>query len=222
MSTLDWSFVALASGVLLFSFFGLVLLFSSLKNKKKYKMLRKKRPPKNKKKRKRFMAAKRRLESKLKKQFIWSIILLLFAGGSSFGAMYSRYYQQHRLNGKESEAIVQGYYLIDELSLQLENIKKNENPQKAIKNISNLSSKMVSFGFTKASMALKEDKQVLLNRYFNTMKQLGTNLHEQSLETLQNEEALAGYVNDINKLEMSQKEVFKQFKINEAALKKKQ
>lgn len=222
MSTLDWSFVALVSGVLLFTFFGLVLLFVAGKNRKKLRLLKKKRPPKNKKKRRRFTQAKRKLARSFRKQLTWGLLLLVFAGFCSGGAMYSRYYQQNRLNREESEAIVQGYYILDELAKQLENVNKNENPQKSIKNIRNLSAKMVSFGFTKSSATLKEEKQVLLNRYFNTMKQLGTNLNEQTVEALQQEETFNGYMNDIKKMEDSQKEIFKQFKINEAALKQKQ
>ncbi|MEI5990138.1 hypothetical protein A5881_001631 [Enterococcus termitis] len=222
MSTLDWSFVALASGVLLFSFFSLTLFFSSSRNRKKIKTFKKKRPPKNKKKRKRWIMHKKKLESKVKKQIAWSIVLFLFAAVAFSGAAYTRFYQQNRLNGKESESLVQVYYLLDEVSVQLEDIQKNKTPQKAIKNVGTLSGKLVSFGFTKASTTLKEEKQIILNRYFNAVKQLGTNLHAQSLESLQNEEVFKGYLDDIKKIKISQKEVFKEFKINEAALEKKQ
>ncbi|MEI5994262.1 hypothetical protein [Candidatus Enterococcus mansonii] len=222
MGTLDWSFVVLLSSAFLFTLLGLVLLFSSLKNKKRLGKLRKKRPPKNKKKRKQFFRTQKNIQRKFKKQIVWMCLCLLMAGGTSMGAFYSRYYQQNKLNGEESESIVQSYYMLTELASQVEHINKNENPQKSIKNVRNLSGKMVSYGFVRASVTLKEEKQLLLNRYFNSMKQLGKNLNEQTVESLQENEVYQGYMQDIEKLQTNQKEIFKEFKINEAALKKKQ
>ncbi|MBO0470111.1 hypothetical protein JZO66_06115 [Enterococcus sp. DIV0242_7C1] len=222
MGTLDWSFVVLLSSAFLFTLFSLVLLLNVFKSKKRLKAIKRKRPPKNKKRRKRFFVAKRKLQVTLKKQIMWTIILIFMAGGTSAGAVYSRYYQQNKLNGKESESIVQSYYILTELTTQLENVNKNENPQKSIKNVRGLSNKLVSYGFITASVSLKEEKQHLLNRYFIGVKELGKNLSEQSVETLQEKEAYQGYMNDIEKIKANQTEVFKEFKINEAALKKKQ
>jgi hypothetical protein len=222
MSVLDWSFVSLISVALLFMFFSLVLLFSSIRNTKKLKFYKKRRPPKNKKKRKRFIRAKRSLEQSMKKQLTWGIILFIFAGAALGGASYSRYYQQNHLQGKDSEAIVQGYYALQETAKQLENIKQNDNPQKSLKNLRQMAAKMTTYGYTKASSTLKEDGQVLLNRYFTRLKELGTNLYSQKIESLQDEETYTNYMNDIKKSQETQAEVFKRFNINEDALKKKQ
>lgn len=222
MGTLDWSFVILLSSAFLFTLFSLVLLLSALKSKKRLQVIKRKRPPKNKKKRKRFFMAKRKAQAALKKQILWTVIFIFMAGGTSTGAVYSRYYQQNKLNGKESESIVQSYFVLTELSAQLENIIKNENPQKSIKNVRGLSNKLVSQGFVTASVTLKEEKQHLLNRYFNSIKELGKNLSEQSVETLQEQEVYQGYMEDLEKVKANQTKIFKEFKINEAALKKKQ
>ncbi|MFD1901524.1 hypothetical protein GQR36_18670 [Enterococcus termitis] len=126
MSILDWSFVSLLSCALLFCIFGVVLLISFLRSRRKLKPLKRKRPPKNKKKRKQFIRMRNRLKKKAKRQLMTSIILLLLSVATISGALFSRNYQQNHLQGKNAEVIVQSYYLLDDLELQLQNLSKEK------------------------------------------------------------------------------------------------
>ncbi|MBL1229135.1 hypothetical protein IW492_07795 [Enterococcus sp. BWB1-3] len=222
MSVLDWSFVSLLAAALLFLFFGLFFLFFWGRTRGRMKKLSGRRPPKNKKKRKRWKRQQKELRAQYSRQctgWIVLLVLALLAGGGSF---YTRYYQQYHLQAEDSEAIVQSYYLLEELVVQLQELEAGTTPQKSFKNIHELSGRLGSYGARKAYQGLTEDNQKLLNRYFVQLRELGVNLNGQRVETLQATEAIQGYLTDIEKAEESQTKVFKQFKVNEAALKKNQ
>lgn len=222
MSVLDWSFVLLLSSTLLFSLFGFLFFISSFRTGRKYKAVKKKRPPKNKKKRRQFLRLRKQLEKKRKKQLFRSVLLLLIAGLSLGTGLYSRYYQQNHLPSEDSEALVQSYYLLDEAQLQINNIAAGENPQKSIKNLQEITSRLASYGARRASLSLAEDGQNLLNRHFTLLRELGVNLNGQTVDSLANQTTAESYLKDIEKVQESQSSVFKRFSVNEQALKKQQ
>lgn len=220
MSFLDWSFVALISSAFLFVFFASFSFFLSFSTKKKLSNYQQ-ASPKNKRKRKRFLVKQRRLEKQGRHQRnlgVLFIICMLLTGGSGF---YSRYYQMTNLEAGDSEALVQSYYLIEEIEVQLTNLKNGTNPEKSINNIREVSSRLASYGARRPYQGLTEEGQKVLTRHFSLMKDLGVNLAAQSVESLGNPETMESYVNDVTKLKDSQKKVFKEFKVNESALKQK-
>ncbi|MBP1046523.1 hypothetical protein I6N96_09515 [Enterococcus sp. BWM-S5] len=222
MSVLDWSFVILLSAALLFFLLGILFFFSFLLASRKFKPVKKKRPPKNKKKRRQFLQLRKQLDKKRRSRRLWSILFLLIAAMSLGGGFYSRYYQQNNLGGDDSEALVQSYYLLEEAVLQINNVQAGENPQKSIKNLQEVTSRLASYGARKAAMSLSTDGQTLLNRHFTMLRELGVNLNGQTVESLQNQGTSEGYLEDIEKVRESQSKVFKRFNVNEGALKKKQ
>jgi len=224
MSVLDWSFVSLLAAALLFVVFGVLALGMFIRTNGKWRQVKRKRPPKNKKKRRRFIQMKRQLEKQRKSQLVWLVVFLLIGGLSGGGAAYTRYYQQNHLQAADSEVLVQSYYLLDELTTQLDTLEQGETPEKTRKNIMDLSGRLASYGTRKAYLGLTEDNQKLLNRHFTLLREFGTNLNSSSrkLETIENAEILAGYKSDLEKAKESQATVFKQFNVNEAALKQKQ
>ncbi|OJG92160.1 hypothetical protein RV15_GL003545 [Enterococcus silesiacus] len=217
---LDWSFVTLLSSALLFFLFALFSVALSIMTRRKLRPL-KKRPPKNKRKRKQFILKRRKFEKQVKRQRNSGIILFVLMLMTTGGAFYTRHYQMNNLNANDSESIVQSYYLLDEVELQLSNIKNNENPQKSIKNLRELSLSLSSYGARRAYQGLTEEGQILLNRHFILLKELGTNLSSQTVDSLGNTDTMEGYQKDVKKVKDSQKKVFKRFKVNEAALKSK-
>lgn len=220
MSMLDWSFVTLLSSALLFFLFALFSVVLSIITSRKLRRF-KRRPPKDKRKRKQFIMKRRKVEKQVKRQRnsgITLFVLMLIATGS---ALYTRHYQMNNLHTKDSESIVQSYYLLDEVELQLNNIKNDENPQKSIKNLRELSLSLSSYGARRAYQGLTEDGQMLLNRHFVLLKELGTNLSSQTVDSLGKADTMEGYQKDVKKVRDSQQEVFKRFKVNEAALKTK-
>ncbi|MHC5228831.1 YccF domain-containing protein [Enterococcus sp. LJL99] len=220
MGVLDWSFVSFLALAILFLFLAISFLGFFLMTNAKYKANKNKRI-KNKKKRRKFLSFQKKLQKKKNKELVKSIIFLCISLTFLGGSYYTRTYQQNHLDGEDSQAILQSYFLLQELQSQLENIQKNENPQKSIKNIKEISSRLASYGSRKASGILQEDGQNLLNRHYQLLREIGVNLNNQTLEMLQESSVNEAYVNDAKKVTENQKKVFERFKINEKALKKK-
>ena len=220
MGLLDWSFVSLLALTILFLFLAISFFAFFLSTNAKYKSNQKKRI-KNKKKKRQFLIFQKKLQKRkkiqLSKSLLFFILSLLFLSGS----YYTRNYQQNHLDGEDSQAILQSYFLLEDLQTQLDNIKKNENPQKSIKNIKEISSRLASYGSRKSSNLLQEDGQNLLNRHYQLLRETGINLNNQTVEMLQEPSVNEAYTRDIKKVTESQKKVFERFNINENALKKK-
>lgn len=220
MSTLDWIFVALLSLAILFCVFSFIYFLFSIFSKKQLKKLERKRP-KNKLKRKKLRRMIRQQKEQVKKQLIASIIFVLLAGLSFGSSYYASYYQKHTLNNRDSDAIVQGYYFISQIDIQLKEAKNSDNQEKLANNIKELSSRLASYGNQKAYHRLTLEGQQILNKQYDYMKQLGVNLAAQAPSFLGNQEKLLEFTQDLDKAKEQQKKVFKYFHINESALSKK-
>ena len=221
MELLDWFFIILLSlAILSLVFFVGFMIFSihignNIRSMKKIRL-------KNKRKRKKQLRQRRELEKKRKKQIrlVTTFLVCTLVFGS--GALYSRYYQATNLGKKDSDAIVQGYYLMNEIQGQLEQVETTENEVKLQKNLYDLSARLASYGAREANGRLSDEGKILLNRLYTNMKELGLNMANQSIETLRNKGVLEGYLADIKKAKENQAKVFTYFNVNENALKQKQ
>lgn len=220
MTILDWVFIGLLSTAILSGIFTLLNMLFFFRNKKELQKIKKQRI-KNKRKRKKRTIRVRVLEKKRRGQLRNAILLLLFTGIFVSSAFYSRYYQSTHLGERDSEAIVQGYYLLTMLDEQMSQINESDNPEKLRKNIYDLSARLASYGARTADPRLTEEGESKINRLYSNMKELGLNLTNQSLEQLQQAEILEGYLADVEKTKQNQKLVFDYFKVNESALKQK-
>lgn len=136
MSVLDWLFIGLLSSAILFLLFMVLTGLGAILTGRNLKKLTKKRV-KNKKKRKRLKRAVQQLREKRKRQWGNVFLLLVLAIGFGGGAFYARYYQGKTLNERDSDGVVQGYYLVEEISGQLDNINDAESTAKVVSNIRN-------------------------------------------------------------------------------------
>lgn len=221
MTTLDWIFMVMIVLAILAGLFFVLFLFLMIKTRSKVTALNAKRP-KNKKKRKKVFFMKKRLIKQQKKQqnaAIFSFIgaLLLVASG-----FYANYYQSTNLTTKDSDAIVQGYYLLQDFDSELEKAGKGtENQTKIDGNLRYLSSAMASFGTKKASTVNTEEGQLTLNRYYSSVKELGTNSVNNYTRFYNNPTLVEEYKKDIQRAQKYEKKVLELYKVNEAALQKK-
>jgi len=220
VSILDWIFIGLFSFAILFFLFSILLLFSLFSTKKKIRFLSGIRK-KNKRKRIKLKRERRRLEGVYKRQLINVIVLLVLAFICGGGSFYSRYYQANSLSERDSDAIVQGYYLIEQIDLQLKEAENNDNKTKIANNIKELSGRLSSYGNRLANQRLTVEGQGILNKQFKIMMELGINLAAQQEDFLKNPEKMSEFNEDLEKAKLQQKKVFEHFNINEAALKKK-
>ncbi|EOH94606.1 hypothetical protein UAW_02360 [Enterococcus haemoperoxidus ATCC BAA-382] len=216
MTILDWFFIislSLASIGLVFSGISFYLMTQTKKALKKVK-----RTKVSKKKRKQKKYKVRKLLQKSKKQRNWGTALIILFLLSGFTAGYSLYYQAMHLSQKDSKAVVQGYYLMDNLENELKTAKATENDVKSGKNIKLLAGQLSSYGIYKATIRNSEAGQKKLNKYYKSMKELGINLSSQPNDFFKNETLLNEFEMDLATVKKNHEEVVHYFNINKNAL----
>ncbi|MBO0439871.1 hypothetical protein [Candidatus Enterococcus ikei] len=219
MSVLDWLFIGLLSIASLCLVFVLVFILLSVSTKQRMTELRKKKL-RNEKKQKRRKKEIIFLKRKSKSQLVTAVVMFFCGALFMAGSFYSRHYQQTHLSQRDSEAIVQGYYLINNIEEQLQAASTSENKAKISKNIIELAGRLTSYGARMADVRLSVEGQSTLTRMYQLMKELGVNLNNQPKEFLDNDQRLEEFADDIKKAKTQQKKVFSYFKVNEDALKK--
>lgn len=221
MTILDWLFIGCLSVAILFFVIGVICLILSIRAKQKHNGLKKKRP-KNKKKRKRWQKMRRQFQIKQKRHIKQFLVLLFLAGLSIGGAFYSRYYQLTNLTSESANTIVQSYFLMGEIKKELTALQEGADAEKTRNKLAELTGLLTTYGANGSSGNLSENGQKLMRRYYSQIREYGTNLYEQGPDRLQQSEIVTAYLEDIKKIEKTQKQIFSEFKINESALNNKQ
>lgn len=220
MSIVDWIFVtgvALTIVALLGSsyFFVQVLRIRQQINKLLVKRV------KNKKKRKAIMRKRRKLTKKQKKCFQFGVILIIITGVLGGSCTYLAHYQAMNLTTNDSDSVVKGYYLLRDFKDQLEIAKnKSDNEEKLQKNIRYLATAMASYGTKTASTVNSEKGQLVLNRYYNAIKQVGMNASTQTKNFYGNTQTVNSFLEDLEKVHTYEKEAFTYYKVDESAFSK--
>lgn len=216
MTILDWFFIvslSIASVGLLFAGTSFYLMIQTNKALNKVKRTKVKKKKKKQKRRK-----IRELTKKSKKQRTFGIVLSILFLLSILTAGYSLYYQSMHLSQKDSKAVIQGYYLVDNLEKELQAAKTTDNDIKAGKNIKLLAGQLSSYGIYKATIRNTEQGQKTLNKYYKSMKELGINVSSQADEFFKDEALLNEFEADVAAVKENQAAVVSYFKINEKAL----
>ncbi|MEI5994541.1 hypothetical protein [Candidatus Enterococcus mansonii] len=218
MTALDWFFtIGLVLAVLACLFF-ILFLFLTLQTGKQMKRLNKKRA-KTKKKKKKLRMIKKRLNKQKKHQRTTAIICLLVGVLFGGGAFYASYYQAMHLTTDDSDSIAKGYYLLEDFTQELTNAgKASEKQEKTESNLRYLANSMASYGTKKASTVNTQEGQLTLNRYYNAMKELGTNVMRNYTQIYNNPDLAKEYQKDVGKVQTYEQQVFKLYNVNEAAL----
>lgn len=220
MAILEWVFLGTFIGGILFLLLCILSFVLLILNSKKLKEARNKKT-KSKSKRKKQKKEIQRFEKSKKKSLISFIICLLLALASGAAAGYVSYYQSVNLSEKDSKSVVEAYYLINDIEAQLKIAREEKDDKgKTSAAIRKFSTQMASFNSRRASELNKEDGQVLLNRYYNIVKEVGINASNQSQDFYGNKELTDEFLNDLKRAKGFQKEVFKYYKVDEKSLQK--
>lgn len=223
MTTLDWFFIiGLVLAVLAILFF-ILFLFLTIKTGTQIKRLSNRKPKtKKKKKKKKLRIAKKKLIKQKKSQRTAAIISLFAGLLLGAGAFYSSYYQAMNLTTDDSDSIAKGYYLISDFDKELTKAESaTESKEKTETNLRYLANSIASYGTKKASTVNTQEGQLTLNRYYNAMKELGTNVMRNYTQIYNNPELAKDYQEDVKKVKEYEQKVFKLYNVNEAALDKK-
>ena len=98
---------------------------------------------------------------------------------------YTKYYQMTNMTTMDTDNIVSGYYLLDQIQEQFVTVSQGEGDEEQLAtNIYTLAIRMASFSAKKGSDRGSEESQLLLNRYYARMGQFGVNLSSQDYKNL--------------------------------------
>lgn len=216
MTLLDWFFIislSLASLGLVCSGFSFYLMTQT---KKALKKVKKTRISKKKQKKKKRKIRELMRKSKIQRNWGISLCVLFVLFGSTAG--YSLYYQTMHLSQKDSKAVVQGYFLMDNLENEMKTASTTENDVKSGKNIKLLAGQFSSYGIYKATIRNSGIGQKKLNKYYKSMKELGINLSSQPDDFFKNELLLNEFEMDLAAVKRNHEEIIRYFNVNKNAL----
>lgn len=214
MSVLETLFIILVACTLLSTmgiFLYLILFYNT---KKSIRSLMNKRF-KSRKKNKKITRKKNKLIKKKNKYRYSMIITVICAAIFGGGSLYISYYQSMNLTNNDSDAVVKGYYFLQDFQEQLD-IAKNEgdSKDKLEQNIRYLSTAMASYGIQKASTLNSKEGQLVLNRYYISLKQIGMNASTQTTNFYGNPSLVSEFNEDIKRVKEYEKAAFDYFKVD--------
>ncbi|MFW7431152.1 hypothetical protein [Vagococcus carniphilus] len=221
MANLEWILLGTFIGSLVLLILGLVFLFLVILDGKNIKKIKKSKKSRKKSKQKARANELNKLQKKKKKSRIAFIICLIFSILLGGAAGYITYYQSVNLSQKDSESVVEAYYLLIDFEKELKDVQNGKIDEKKFVDMARQqSSRMASFNSKRASELNKEEGQILLNRYYNVVKEIGVNSSSQLQDFTNDKELVEEFLKDINKAKTYQKDVFKFYKVDEKTLEK--
>lgn len=164
---------------------------------------------------------RRQLERKKITYVKRGIILVVLSALSISGGMYARYYQMTNLSSADSNIIVQSYFITDEVEKSLISLQSGADLGKTREKLLELASLLASYGSSTPENGLSKEGQQVMTRYYVQLRDYGVNIYSLTEEQLSQEDKVTMYIEDLKRIKKTQKKLFEQFSINEAALKQK-
>lgn len=218
MEFLDWLVIGLLSLAILCLLLASVCLGSWLIKGKQAKALKQQRPQKKKSQIKRWRRACQALDKK-KKTFRRGCFILFSVGIIVLPlSLYIRYYQATTLSSDNSDALVQGYVLTQEIEQDLLEVPTTDDPEQMQATIYDIAARLASYGTETPDPRLSQEGKLLMKDLFERMKRLGINLSGISVQQMQDPEQNSSYLADVERLRASQQKVFEYFRIDESSL----
>lgn len=220
MTILDRLFIGGVAVAIVLFLLAVYYLIQVIRTQTKLSSLPKKRL-KNRKKNKRIAKQKVQLKKAKKKQLTSMLVSVILASLLVVGMRYLSYYQSMNLSSDDSDIVVKSYYLLEDFEKELEIAKNKEDDEEKVRqNIRYLATSMTSQGIKKASGINTEEGQIILNRYYNSVKQLGMNASTQTYNFYGNAQLVDNFLEDIQKIKEYEKAAFTYYKVDESALSK--
>jgi hypothetical protein len=154
-------------------------------------------------------------KSQLKQGLLSLFFSLLFLAGSFIGM----WFEATHIGKQDTTNVATGYYLTSSMSKELKNATTSEKKEKVVKNVAELSSRMASFGVKTASDKLSKEGQLILNRYYKSLKEFGVNIHSEPGYFFDNPAKLQEYLSDLKRIESNEKDVTEFYSLNTASMK---
>ncbi|MEI5995025.1 hypothetical protein [Candidatus Enterococcus mansonii] len=220
MTILDWIAIISLSVAILLLFFMLINLVIFFRMGAELKRITKIRT-KNKKKRRRLNRKKKDLRKKKQKRMITVASFLFISVLCIMASAYTVYYQSTNLGKDDQNNIVMGYYYLSELEQQISNFEEEKSDgTKLSENLGTISMRLSAFT-SKADYRINNDGQLLINRYYTSMKELGKVMFAEQQQLADSPEKLAELKLDVAKVREKEQKVLDTFKISKKSLEQK-
>lgn len=218
MSVLEYTILACLAAGLFFLLLVIILCARYFKTSKEIKRIERRRYA-NKKKMRRNRRRCLKLKQEKKKSF--RLMMTFIVVGLVFGlAAYGiNYYLSMNLQVEDEKAVVGSYYAVRDFENELETLKLEKITEEQLKiNLFALATKMASFATSKASSLNTEEGQLILNRYYRGVSQLGINTSTEINRFYHEPKLIEDYLSDIQRIKKMEKSVFTYYKVDEANL----
>jgi hypothetical protein len=148
--------------------------------------------------------------TQLKQGLVSLLFSILFLAGSFVGM----WFEATHLGKDDNNSVATGYYLTSSMSKELKVASTSKQKDKEVKNIADISSRMASFGTKSASDKLSKEGQLILNRYYKSLKEFGVNIHSEPGYFFDNPAKLQEYQSDLKRIESNEKDVTEFYSLN--------
>lgn len=154
-------------------------------------------------------------KEKKRKKYIW-ISFFLVVCIFNVAVKYFTFYQERNLAMEDSNSIVEAHYLLENFEQQVKEAKNQKDNQEIIGNkIRSCTAMMASYGTKRADASNSEEGKLIINRYYNGLKQLGVNASIQNNNFYGDTQLVDSFLEDIKETKELEKKVLFYYKIDE-------
>lgn len=202
--------------LIFFSFFLVLRDFQTNKEIQTLKIQKSKSRQKRKKSRQIVKELEKSASSRVKK----IIFLFVLSIGLAIGSYFLKSYMATSMTAEDNDTLVKAYYLVrnfeDQIGLAA---TESDEQDKVARNINYLATTMASYGIYQANYLNSEEGQLVVNKYYNAIMELGVNNTTISGNFYGNEALATETQEDIERIKTYEKKVFAYYKIDESLLK---
>lgn len=188
-----------------------IVLAKSIKQLRLSKTKRKKERRKNKKR----IKEQKKTSQLLTKLMVGLFLLTAVAGGV---AGYANYYQKTNLYLTDQQNLTEGTLYTAEIETILLTISDGQEEEKKETTMREISKHMASLSNEQADSGSPQEVQILLNRYYKSVGEVGINLVNETVERLKNNpDVVAGYLADIERIMALETQIYEFYGIQKEA-----
>lgn len=162
-----------------------------------------------------------KLKVKRKKHIQKLLVFLILGILAGAGSAYVTYYQSTNLSKEDTYNLTDGYYYLRDLKNELEDMKAGKiDADKSKQTINYVVTSLAGYSVKKASTLNTVEGQRVLNRYYQSMSELGINISKNSGNLIEDQKVLNDSLTDIEKAQTFQKKAMDFFKVDVSVLEK--
>lgn len=204
---------------IVFLFISFFLLLLNICTVKKIKSIASQRIDSRRKKKKNNQKI-RQLENEKRSRLNKMIPLFILSLFLVISSVYMKVYISRSISSDDKTTFVNAHNLVRNFEEQIDIAATVSEEEKIVRNINYLATAMASYGIYKANYLNSEEGQLILNRYYDAVKELGVNNTTRAGDFYGNPTLVEETKADIERIKVNEKKVLEFYKIDESVLEK--